>query len=176
VKKGANYKYWNKAFGTKHWMEHALGFPNKPRSENVIVILMDPDQILNRPFRNNDFSNTEWVDHKPGQKPRTAVEHGKPMAQRYAFGLEWKKKYNMDLLLHDKPSPILNLTDAEALAGYVIGPPYIATASDMYKIVSQWCGFNVPVHDQDPDEFVSEMYAYILAVAHLGLPHQTAVR
>ena len=46
-------------------------------------------------------------------------------------------------------------------------------ARDMYRIVSQWSEFVVPVHDQYP-HLLAEMFAYCLAAAHLQLPHQTA--
>jgi hypothetical protein len=177
LKPGPWYKYFNKPFGTKHWLEHALGFPDNPINEDAIVILMDPDQIILRPFRNNDFSNTKWMDLPPGQTaPRTRVEHGKPMGQRYGFGLDWKRSVNQKKLLGEGvDSPLLHLTDAELASGYAVGPPYIATARDMHKIATQWSEFVVPIHDQYP-ELLAEMFAYCHAAAHLGLPHQNAAR
>ena len=172
-KKGANYKYWNKPFGTKHWMEHALGFPEKPQNEDAIVILLDPDQMITRPFRNNDFSNTRWIHLKEGVAPRTRIEHGKPMGQFYGFSLQWKHKIDMSKVVPNEKSPVDELSQDEAKAGYIVGPPYIATARDMYAIVSKWCEFAVPVHDQYP-HLLAEMFAYCLAAAHLRLAHQTA--
>jgi hypothetical protein len=178
LKPGPWYKYFNKPFGTKHWLEHALGFPDNPVNEDAIVVLMDPDQIILRAFRNNDFSNTVWSDLPPGQTaPRTRIEHGKPMGQRYGFGLQWKTSVDQKKLLGEggKDSPLLTLTDAEMAAGYAVGPPYIATARDMHKIATQWSEFVVPIHDQYP-ELLAEMFAYCHAAAHLGLPHQIAAR
>ncbi|MBN8531252.1 MAG: hypothetical protein J0L97_05260 [Alphaproteobacteria bacterium] len=174
-KEGADYKYWNKPFGTKHWMEHVLGFPHHPQNKDAIVILMDPDQVIQRPFVNNDFSDTNWIDLEPHQVPRTYVDHGKPAGQLYGFGLDWKRQAFVERILRGKPSPLTNLTDKEASLGYVVGPPYIATASDMYNIVTTWSEFAVPVYEEYPD-LLAEMYAYCLAAAHLRLPHQTAIR
>ena len=56
----------------------------------------------------------------------------------------------MTAVTKELPSPVDQMSREEARAGYVVGPPYIATASDMYKIVSKWCEFAVPVHDQYP--------------------------
>lgn len=173
VKPGADYKYWNKPFGLKHWLEHALGFPHPSVvDEDSIVILLDPDQLIIRPFTNNNFSNTDWKFLAEGQTPRTKVEHGKPMGQLYGFGLDWKKIIDMTKVTKEH-SPVLDMSDKEAQAGYIVGPPYIATARDMYQIALKWSEFAVPVHDQHP-ELLAEMYAYCLAAAHLGLSHQTA--
>jgi len=167
-----NYKYFNKPFGTKHWLENALGFPDNPQNEDAIVILMDPDQIIIRPFTNNDFSNTEWKYAK--ENPRTRIEHGKPMGQLYGFYIQWKQKVNMTIALPNEKSPIDDMTDKEAREGYVVGPPYIATARDMYKIAVKWCEFAIPVHDQYP-HLLAEMFAYCIGAAHQKLAHQIAV-
>jgi peptidyl serine alpha-galactosyltransferase len=177
LKPGPWYKYFNKPYGTKHWLEHALGFPDKPINEDAIVILMDPDQIILRPFRNNNFTNTVWTHLPPGvTQPRTKIEHGHPMGQRYGFGLQWRSSVDAKKLMGEGvDSPLLHLSKTEADSGYVVGPPYIATARDMYKIASQWSTFVVPIHDQYP-ELLAEMFAYCHAAAHVGLPHQTAAR
>lgn len=44
----------------------------------------------------------------------------------------------------------------------------------MYSIVTKWCEFAIPVHDQYP-YLLAEMFAYCLAAAHLKLSHQTAI-
>lgn len=154
LKPGILYKYWNKPFGMKHWMENALGFPGKPINEDAIVILMDPDQMIVRPFRNNDFSHTIWAkttEKSSDGEPRTRIEHGKPMGQKYGFRLQWKDKINTKLVLPEgETSPIDEMSNDEALQGYVVGPPYIATARDMYAIVTKWTEFALPVHDQYP--------------------------
>jgi hypothetical protein len=154
LKPGIMYKYWNKPFGMKHWMENALGFPKSPINEDAIVILMDPDQMIVRPFRNNDFSHTIWAktaEPPSGWEPRTRIEHGKPMGQKYGFRLQWKDKINMKLVLQEgETTPIDEMPNDEAFRGYTVGPPYIATARDMYAIVTKWTEFALPVHDQYP--------------------------
>lgn len=171
LKHGSWYKYFNKPFGMKHWMENALGFPDNPTNGHAVVILMDPDQMIMRPFRDNNFTETRWFrtisgpwdsldDKGKGAKvspPRTRVEHGKPIAQIYGFGLEWRDRINMSLILPEsESSPIYNMTRDEAHDGYTVGPPYIATARDMYAIVTKWTEFVVPVHDQYP-QLLAEM-------------------
>jgi len=54
-----------------------------------------------------------------------------------------------------------------------VGPPYIATARDMHRIVVKWCEFGPRVHDMYP-YLLAEMFAYCLGAAHVKLPHQIA--
>jgi peptidyl serine alpha-galactosyltransferase len=170
LKNGKSFVYFNKPFGMKHWLENKLGFPSKPINEDAIVILVDPDQLIMRPFTNNDFTNTEWKFLT--SKPYTNVVHGQPMGQLYGFGLQWKTQVNMTALGFPN-SPVDQLSYKQAQAGYIVGPPYIATARDMYKIVTQWTIFAHGVHAQYPF-LLAEMFAYCLGAAHQQLPHQTA--
>jgi len=156
----------------RHWLENKLGFPNNPINEHAIVILMDPDQLIMRPFTNNDFSNTEWKFIPKDETPYTRIEHGKPMGQYYGFALQWLDKVNITALAGND-SPIAKLPRDQARRGYIVGPPYVATARDMYTIVQQWSDFAKPVYEMYP-YLLAEMFAYCLAAAHTELPHQTA--
>eukprot|EP00977_Amphora_coffeiformis_P013241 scaffold3410_cov158-Amphora_coffeaeformis.AAC.15 len=183
LKPGIDYPYFNKPCGMKHWLETALGFPDNPQNEDAIVVLLDPDQAIMRPFQNNDFSNTAWM-HVDPDKVRTQIMHGAPMGQRYGFALQWKEKVRMSYVAPDlpEPSPVDSLSREDANAGYVVGPPYIATARDMYKICDLWCQFAPRVHGASTppltisprQHLLAEMFAYCLAAAHLELHHQTA--
>ena len=147
LKPGINYPYFNKPCGMKHWLEQALGFPDNPQNEDAIVILLDPDQAIMRPFKDNDFSNTEWIHLKDPNNVRTQIMHGAPMGQRYGFYLQWKEKVRMSYVApEDQPSPVDSLSNQDANSGYVVGPPYIATARDMYSICDLWCQFAPRVH------------------------------
>lgn len=129
------FVYFNKPFGMRHWLQSALGFPDNPIDEDSIVVLMDPDQLILRPFRNNDFSNTQWKFVPPDQKPRTKIEHGYPMGQLYGFALQWKQKIDMTKVSPNEPSPVTTMSNEEARAGYIVGPPYIATGKSLLLFV-----------------------------------------
>lgn len=73
----------------------------------------------------------------------------------------------------EQPSPVDSMSREEARAGYIVGPPYIATGRDMYKIAKKWTEFAIPVHEQYP-YLLAEMFAYCLSAAHQKLAHQTA--
>jgi hypothetical protein len=173
VKEGVNFKYFNKPFGTKHWMDHALGYPSQHiKHDDSIVILMDPDQILLRPFTNDFTNSSERWRLKDGYKLK--VEHGSPFSQQYGYGLQWLRKVTAEHVFAGKPSPVANITDKEAFDYYMgMGPPYVATAKDMYAIASTWSEVVPRVHDEYP-HLLAEMFGFNLAAAHLGLRHTVA--
>ena len=69
---------------------------------------------------------------------------------------------------------MLSMSDKIIEENFAAGPPYMATARDFYAIVDKWREFAKPVHEQNPESILTEMYAYSLAAAHLNLPHQLA--
>ena len=133
----------------QHWLTNALGYPDNHKvHDDTIIILMDPDQLILRPFT-NDFSNsTEVFKIYGGYKHK--VEHGAPFAQEYGYGLQWKTKVKMDHIAPD--SPVVSMSMDEARKFYIgMGPPYIATARDMFAIVTKWrCEFVPKIYDDNP--------------------------
>ena len=127
-----DYKFFNKPFGTKHWMEHAEHMSLQQSDD--IVILIDPDMLLLRPLT-GDFSqdrdtvfSPKRLNHILGRK----VEHGLPFAQTYGFGAQWQK---LDLgKIAGPDSPAKQYNKAEANLYFPVGPPYIATVRDMYQV------------------------------------------
>ncbi|CAJ1891238.1 unnamed protein product [Cylindrotheca closterium] len=169
------YKYFNKPFGLRHWFENVLGYPeNHAEHDDSIVIVLDPDQILLRPFT-NDFSNSSETWRLPEKRRhKLKVEHGSPFAQQYQYALGWMEQVDQKFVFQGGPSPVLKLDKKEADDYYYgMGPPYIATAKDMYAIVKTWSGIVPRVHENFP-ELMAEMYAFNSAAAHLGLRHTIA--
>lgn len=161
-KNPGKFKYFNKPYGVRHWMEHALGYPdNHKLHDDSVVVLLDPDQILLRPFT-GDFTNSSeyWrLQHEYGPKRiserphiNLKVEHGSPFSQQFGYGLQWLKKVDPSYVFQDRlPSPVLNMTQKEAFDFYFsMGPPYVATAKDMWSIVTTWSDIVPRVHDQYP--------------------------
>lgn len=163
---GDVFPYYNKPFGVKHWMEHSLGFPQED-DDDAVIILIDPDMIPLRPLTRSFANGTDrWLTD---QDIVWTLKRGLPVAQRYLLSPRWRN-WNLTKLLGSS-SAALNVTREEAMLHYVMGPPYIATSADMWQIVSRWTQLCSPVKEVYPD-MLAEMYAYILAVADLGLPHQ----
>lgn len=169
-----DYKFFNKPFGLKHWLENGLGFAEssktKMNNEDDVVILIDPDMILLRPIT-GDFSNDrDVVIGKENEKDRKLkVEHGSPFAQKYGLGAQWRT-FNLHEIA-GADSPAKKVTQNDANVHYPVGPPYIGTARDMYAISQKWTEFVPRVHKEYP-YLLAEMYAYCIAAAHLELPYQ----
>lgn len=71
---------------------------------------------------------------------------------RYGFGTQWLTKTNITRTApqNELPSPVESMSRKEAEENYAVGPPYIATAYDFYKIVTKWKDFVPKVHDDYP--------------------------
>ncbi len=126
------FKYFNKPFGVRHWMEHALGYPdNHKLHDDSIIILMDPDQIVLRPFT-NDFTNSSEVWRSP-KKAKLKVEHGSPFAQQYGYGLQWWYKVNATYVFQG-PSPVSEMTKKGIMDYYSAMGPVSATFCDQRNV------------------------------------------
>lgn len=171
-------KYWNKPFGLLHYMETEMGYSatateneNKNPHDDDIIIIMDPDMMLLKPIT-ADFS--DYVGLWTNELPHIKVDHGQPIAQRYEYGSQWLTSLHGNLIDVVGPnSPALNVSLQEANLYYPAGPPYLATAKDMYRIVTHWVEF-LPKIFQHFTGMMAEMHGYSTAAAHLQLPHKLA--
>mmetsp|Transcript_17222 Transcript_17222/g.32595 ORF Transcript_17222/g.32595 Transcript_17222/m.32595 type:complete len:558 (+) Transcript_17222:73-1746(+) len=169
-----DYKFFNKPFGLRHWLENALGFvPGSSQvlnQEDDVVILIDPDMVLLRPIT-GDFSNDRDVviGRRHLENRKYKVDHGSPFAQKYGLGTQWRSFHLSDIAGPD--SPALEVSQADGAAFYPVGPPYIGTVRDMHSISLKWTEFVPKVHKEYP-YLLAEMYAFCIAAAHLKLPFQ----
>jgi peptidyl serine alpha-galactosyltransferase len=177
------YKYMNKPYGLRHWMENYLHLgwtdnnttittpystDNEQQSAllDAVVILMDPDMVMLQPIT-HDFSgdNVLWV-----KKPAiTKVTHGNPISQQDGYlSNEWMY-LNFTFITGDPT--IKPPSSKDGPVHWNTGPPYLATVSDMYKIVSLWTETAPRVLDVFPELF-AEMYGFVIATLMLKLPFQ----
>lgn len=151
-----DYKYFNKPFGLKHWLEHSEFMGQTPGGEmihpNDVVILCDPDFLLLRPIT-DDFSNDKETIVSPRRQKTFSqstkiVSPGKPFAQTYGLGVQWQR-FNLDEIA-GVDSPAKNVDPSDGQLFYPAGPPYIGTAADMYSIANKWSEFAPRVHKEYP--------------------------
>jgi len=167
------YKFFNKPWGLRHWMNHGLHYPkNKGHLDDVIFIILDPDQILLRPFEPSLETDPYIVWHT-NPILQKSVSHGHPMAQVYMLGTAWIDLLSPNHLFKETYSPVHNWTYRDVRQYYMAGPPYLATGRDMYRLVVTWAEIVAPVYLQTNDH-LSEMFAYSVAAGHLNLKHQLA--
>ena len=137
-KKKGSFKYFNKPFGVLHWMEKALGYPeNHELHDDSIIILMDPDQIMLRPFT-GDFTNSSesW---RSAKKRKLIVEHGSPFAQQYGYGMQPFKQVKPENVFLGKnfPTPVSNLTKEEKNVYYFSMGPVSESALPSQNIIKK---------------------------------------
>ena len=145
-----NFKYFNKPFGVRHWFQNGLGYPdNRQEHDDTVFILMDPDQIMLRPFTGDFTNEAELWKLSKGYKLK--VEHGAPFAQMYGYGIQWLKKTNVTHVFNGQPTSVEGMEWSEAQNYYMaMGPPYISTGKDMYTILDTWASIVTRVHDNYP--------------------------
>lgn len=167
-------KYFNKPYGIRDFLEKVLGYPD-PSHDDDIIMIVDPDMMLLRPLTHKfDVDRISWVV-KDGKKV-DSVRHGHPISQAYGFGSNWLTSLNGNISYvagGDESTPVNKVSLQQAAHYYPAGPPYLATARDMYNIALHWTKFVVNLHDVFP-HMMSEMHGYSFAAAHLKLPHQLA--
>jgi hypothetical protein len=147
-----------------------------------VIILIDPDMLMLRSFKNNFTSHpktlwTKFFQERPDELFYN-VKQGQVMASEYGFGDRWLYALlddgkNLTHVLGTTESPVYTIDRAEASNRYPGGPPYMATARDFYKIVRYWTHF-LPRYFEEKPSMMNEMYSYCLAAAHLGIKHQLA--
>lgn len=166
-------KYFNKPYGIRDFLESVLGYPD-PTHDDDIIMIVDPDMMLLRPLTHKfEVDKISWVS--TGKDPLVdSVRHGHPIAQTYGFSDSWLNSLGQNKSYIAGPdSPAIKVSAIEARKRFPAGPPYLATARDMYNIALHWTKFVVRIHDVFP-KMMSEMHAYSFAAAHLGLKHQLA--
>jgi len=170
-----DYKYFNKPFGLRHFLEHSpfmgLDKEGEVQKDDTVIILIDPDMYLLRPITHDYSNERDVVIGKPKQKGRKKkVAHGVPFAQSYGMGMSWVD-FPLDYITGDVNSPAKKVEKLSGRLHYPGGPPYIGTARDMHAIAVKWADFAPRLHEGYP-HLLAEMYAYCVAAAHLELPHE----
>jgi hypothetical protein len=136
------------------------------------MILLKP---LTHDFRNDDI--TELVSqsdrdhgHNGVDNNHRFVHHGHPMAQQDGYLVSNWMSLDMPTITGDNHTAAAHVKQHDGPIHWNAGPPYLFTALDGYKIATHWVDFAPRVFQQFPKLF-AEMFGYIIASAHLNLPH-----
>lgn len=88
-----------------------------------------------RPFTNDFTNSSEMWRLQEGYKLK--VEHGSPFSQQYGYGLQWKRKVNLEQVFQGHSS-VADMSDKEAVNYYVgMGPPYVFTGATHFRNLSR---------------------------------------
>lgn len=183
----SEYRFFNKPYSIKHWLENM----ENPLDNGTIIALIDPDMIFLRPLTHkikeeNVIFMQSYIDNGLDQEPPEKVQQGQPAGQLYGLGSSWtvapqdfvddygnKKKGNFNRTDICGPSSPCNSISAEEVdMYYAIGPPYIIEISDLTRLSQVWLQFLPKVYSGYP-ELLAEMYAYSMAASDQQLPHYT---
>lgn len=137
------YDFYNKPYGLHHWLKYA----DPPVSSGTVVILIDPDMILLRPF-SLDFASNPANIYLPQSKyevgiPPKRIGRGNPVAQLYGLGAPWTKidrNFNKTAVCGEK-SPCLTVKREFGEAHYSVGPPYLLERDDLLRLTNSWTSF-----------------------------------
>lgn len=170
------YKYFNKPFGVRYYLENCSDFGWDEElgkmtaiADEAVVIIIDPDMILLQPLT-TDFSDSTvkfWSPHRKAIERKKKVGPLTPFGQTYGLSHKWMQFIE----LAGPGSLALKVDESTADLHYQVGPPYMSTVLDMHNIVRRWAELVPEVYKAKP-QLLSEMYAYCLAAADRGLPHE----
>lgn len=107
------YDFYNKPYGLHHWLLNA----NPPIEDGVVIVLIDPDMLILRPFT-LDFANDPlkiFMDGYDFLKENLPVVIGKghPTAQLYGLGAPWAQLHSRNFNRKEicgEGSPCLDVT------------------------------------------------------------------
>lgn len=139
------YDFYNKPYGLHHWLQYA-----QPAIDpGVIVILIDPDMILLRPFTlafAQNPANLFLPTFNPKKDPiPTVIMKGHPIAQLYGLGAPWTvdktaRNFNRTAIC-GVDSPCMKVTRQYGEDHYSVGPPYILEKDDLLRLTDTWTTF-----------------------------------
>lgn len=139
------------------------------------MALLDPDMIFLRPldktFNPDEVIFTNGIPQ--AERENLSVTTGHPISQTYGLGAPWAtdsfhRHFNRTGIC-PPGSPCLTIEQGYAASHLSVGPPYIATVTDMKRLAKSWVYFVPRVFVQYP-YLLAEMYAYSIAAAHEQLP------
>jgi hypothetical protein len=164
-----SYKYMNKPYGLKHWMDSVLKMndtAHAPSVEDGIVFLLDPDMILLRPLV-HDFTDEDvlWVTEKDKEPETKVVKHGYPIAQQDGYLSNQWMGLNASFIMDGGNIDHIHSRDGPLY--WNTGPPYLATVKDMYNIACLWCDYAPRVYHVHPKLFGTWCWMSIKLVSFL---------
>jgi len=142
VKEAENkqHKWLNKPVGLKEFL-------SKAEIKESILILLDPDMVIVKPF---DVQN---------------VSEGNPIAQKYGIGPKWLRWKLCD-------SDMCKINDRDGWKWYSVGPPIMMHINDWRKVADSWYKYSPEVYKHD-STILSDMYSYAVGAADNNIRHLT---
>lgn len=160
------FPWFNKPFSIEHWAKKGEHHPSRGA-----VVIIDPDEIFLEPITQHPLDPSDLLfSGIPAEPGLNVVKPKKPVAQMYGLGDGWVHKFDRDSIC-GKDSPCSKVDSKTAWVHYSVGPPYIIHMQDMKGLTTLWSEYMRPVFKVIPGDILTDMWAYIMGAANLGMPH-----
>jgi len=172
------FPWLNKAASINYFMEHTKA--ELDRFDETVIAVLDPDFVFVSPLTQAAGTPETIIQTKPsasgiwhgGGTPINLVQPGRPVGQRYDMGGKWVSRYDMKAITGDENTAAAEYTPAMMRKYFDVGPPFMVHRTDMGPLAKLWSQFMPRILEQSPEiKLESDMYAYNVAAAHLGLRH-----
>lgn len=178
-------KYFNRPYGAQHWMEKQLGYSatkNTTSDDDTIIVVMDTDMVVLRPFPDAFQSATElWMRTysqtlPPSSAKQKQVWKRHPICQHEKYATTWWENLDSKTLPATVAAGITLLQSLQVVEvdhHFAAGPPFLVTARDFYPIVQGWNEATYPLFEALDEKILREPHApYNVAAAALKTPAQ----
>lgn len=160
------FPWFNKPFSIEHWTKKGEHHPSKGA-----VVIIDPDEVFLEPLTQHPLPPEDLIfSGIPAEPGLNVVVPKKPVGQMYGLGDGWVHKFDRESIC-GKNSPCSKVTSKDAWLHYAVGPPYIIHMQDMKELTTLWSNYMRPVFKVIPGDILTDMWAYIMGAANLGMPH-----
>jgi len=158
VEGAKEFPYFNKPFSIDYWAK------NGQHEEDDIVIILDIDEMFLKPLTQHPLPPEALVSSWSDQEVTNVVKPKRPVGQMYGLG-------PIDFLNKDKicgEGSKCAQTSGNGWNRFTVGPPLFIQMSDLHQLATYWWEYTRPVFEVRPIQ-LSEMFAYMLGAANMGL-------
>lgn len=168
------HRYFNKPFGFHEWL-----MDKKDSIYESIIVLIDPDMIMLKPFLFHIKEEAERIaielqkttTETENRKPKLRdlyVREGHPVSQKYGIGGKWVKWTGF---CDERES--CNVSERDAWRWYSVGPPYMLHKNDWLKVTPKWIEYSPAALKWEPQpSILAEMYSFVIACAYYDLKNE----
>ena len=174
----SEFPWMNKANSINYFMQHSK--EELDREGETVIAVLDPDFLFVSPMTQAPAKLEDIIQLVPSAvekwngkgEPINVVKPGRPVGQRYDMGGAWVQNYDMKTLTGDPNTKAATYTPAMMRKYLDVGPPFMVHRTDMVPLAKLWATYMHGVLAQSKKVLLeSDMHAYNMAAAHLGLKH-----
>jgi len=156
------FPWFNKPLSIDHWAKHGN------HEGASVVVIMDPDEIILEAITQHELSTGKGLLGS-NTNGANVVKPGTPVAQMYGIGSSWFRMPRDEIC--GQGSECAKTGHQVAQQHFAVGPPYLIHMSDFPALAGKWAEYIRPVAKYAKGDILTDMWAYCMAAANLGLKH-----